>query len=66
MLITDLLEDLQRHGKEEIEFCLFDENGDYQHLDLFITMGKYLYKKKDKDGNDENTLVLGLEKVKIA
>jgi len=63
MLITDLLEDLQKYGETEVEFNLIDVDGNTQHLDLFITDGKYLYSKKDKDGNATDVLILGLEKV---
>jgi hypothetical protein len=62
MLITDLLEDLYRMGKTEIEFHHIDKDGNSKKLELFITDGKYLYKHKDKDGNDTDIIILGLEK----
>jgi hypothetical protein len=61
MLITDLLEDINKFKENEIEFRLIDKNGDLKKLDLCLNMGKYLYKMKDEDGNDKDIIILGLE-----
>lgn len=60
MLITDLVEDLYRAGGAELEFHLIDKDGNTKKLEQFITDGKYLYAKKDKDGNPTDVIVLGL------
>jgi len=61
MLITDLLEDIHRCSGDEIEFHLIDKEGNAQKLELCIsTLGKYLYTKKDKEGNNTDILILGL------
>lgn len=66
MLITDLLEDIHRFGQTEIEFHLIQKDGNTKKLELYITMGKYLYKKKDIHGNDTDIIVLGLTDEKNA
>jgi hypothetical protein len=62
MLITDLLEDVHKFGEEEIEFGVFDKDGNMKILSLYIfDNGKYLFKMKDRNGNDTNIIILGLE-----
>lgn len=61
MLITDLLEELQKHEEEEIEFIVFDKGGNQlQTLMLFICDKQFIYKQKDANGNWTNSVVLGL------
>lgn len=60
MLITDLLEEINKFKENEIEFYLMDENGNARKLNLFICDGNYIFKHKNKDGNDTDIIVLGL------
>ena len=64
MLITDLLNDLDKFGENEIEFYLAEDKdgGDMIKLELFLCDGKYLYKKKDENGNNTDIVILGLTK----
>jgi hypothetical protein len=69
MLITDLLEDLQRHGEEEIEFYLTEgkDKEDMIKLEVFLCDGKYLYIKAEENGElVENVIVLALTRAKNA
>lgn len=66
MLITDLLEDIHRFGQTEIEFHLVDKDGKTKKLELYITLGQYLYKNKDVHGKDTDIIVLGLTEEKNA
>lgn len=61
MLITDLLEDINRFGEDEIEFYLIDDNGEMKKLELHILDdGRYLYKKLDENGESTDVVILGL------
>jgi hypothetical protein len=63
MFIIDLLEDLQKHGEDNIEFYLAEDidGGEMTKLEVFICDGKYLYTKHEKDGKViDNVIVLGL------
>lgn len=57
MLIADLLEDLQRHGEEEIEFYLV-ENSKMTKLRVFVCDGEYLLKKHDMNGDFVDSIIV--------
>jgi hypothetical protein len=62
MLIEDLMQDLYKANANEVEFNLINQNGEVQKLELFITMGRYLYPKKKADGSITDIVILGLIK----
>jgi len=66
MKIVDLLEELQKHGEEEIKFYLFNDDlcDAGQKLEIAIIDGRFLFKVMGSDGNWENAVSMSLVRAK--
>ncbi len=60
MLIRDLLEELQKHGEENIHFCLVNEDGITKRLEPANIDSRFIYKLKGIGGGSTNTIIFGL------
>jgi hypothetical protein len=63
MLILDLLEALQKHKEENIEFYLAEnlDGGEMKKLELYICDGRYVYELR---GTDNNSICLAFVRQK--